>query len=35
MKKDKYYGASSRIAKWKIDTSTENWLSYKADNSEF
>lgn len=35
MKKDKYFGLSSRIAKWKIDNVFENWLSFKADNSEF
>ena len=26
---------SPRIARWKIDTPVENWLSFKADNSEF
>lgn len=34
-KKDKYFGISPRIARWKIDTRFENWLSYKADKSEF
>lgn len=33
--KDKYFGMSPRIAQWKIDTPFENWLSYKADKSEF
>ena len=31
---DRYFGLSPRIAKWKFDTPFENWLSYKADNSE-
>lgn len=35
MKKDKYFGISPRIARWKIDNWFENWLSYKADNSKF
>lgn len=35
MKKDKYFGFSNRIAKWKINTPIENWLSYKADDSSF
>lgn len=26
---------SPRIARWKIDTPVENWLSFKADKSEF
>lgn len=34
MKKDKYFGLSPRIARWKIDNWLENWLSYKADDSE-
>ncbi len=34
-KDDKYFGMSPRIARWKIDTPFENWLSYKADSSEF
>ena len=34
MKRDKYFAISPRIAKWKIDTPFENWLSYKADHSE-
>ena len=33
--KDKYFGISPRIARWKIKTPFENWLSYKADNSYF
>ena len=33
--KDRYFGISPRIARWKIDTPLENWLSHKADNSEF
>ena len=35
MKKDKYFGMSPRIAKWKKDNPFENWLSYRADKSEF
>jgi len=35
MKKDKYFGLSSRIACWKRDTPLENWLSFQADKSEF
>lgn len=35
MKKDKYFGQSPRIARWKIDNWFENWLSYRADNSYF
>ena len=35
MRKDKYFGQSPRIARWKIDNGLENWLSYKADNSFF
>lgn len=35
MKKDKYFGLSTRIARWKIDNRFENWLSCKADVSEF
>lgn len=34
MKCEKYYGISPRIAKWKIDTPFENWLSRKADKSD-
>lgn len=34
MKYEKYYGISPRIAKWKIDTPFENWLSRKADKSD-
>lgn len=33
--KDKYYGISPRIARWKLNTPLENWLGYKADHSEF
>ncbi len=33
--RDKYFGMSPRIARWKIDTSFENRLSYRADSSEF
>lgn len=35
MEKDKYFGLSPRIACWKIDTPLENWLSLKADESDF
>lgn len=35
MNKDKYFGQSPRIARWKINNKFENWLSYKADNSTF
>lgn len=35
MEKEKYFGLSPRIAKWKLDTPLENWLSLKADGSEF
>lgn len=35
MKKDKYFGLSPRIACWKRDTPLENWLSLKADESDF
>ena len=35
MKKDKYFGLSPRIACWKKDSRMENWLGFKADNSEF
>lgn len=35
MVKDKYFGLSPRIARWKIDTPFENWLSRKADKSLF
>lgn len=35
MKKRKYFGMSSRIARWKIDTSLEHWLGRHADNSDF
>lgn len=34
MKKEKYFGMSPRIARWKLDTPIENWLSYRADHSE-
>lgn len=32
---DKYFGLSPRIARWKIDTPFEYWLSQKADKSQF
>ena len=32
---DRYYGISPFIAKWKSDTRLENWLSLKADVSDF
>lgn len=35
MDKDKYFGLSPRIARWKLDTPFENWLGEKADKSEF
>lgn len=35
MDKDKYFGLSPRIARWKLDTPLENWLGEKADKSEF
>lgn len=35
MTKDKYFGQSPRIARWKINNRFENWLSNKADNSAF
>ena len=35
MNKDKYFGISSRIARWKLNNPFENWLGYKADSSEF
>lgn len=35
MYSDKYFGLSPRIARWKIDTPFENWLSKEADKSEF
>ena len=34
-RKDRYFGMSPRIARWKLDTPFENWLGYKADKSEF
>lgn len=34
-KRDRYLIIDKGIARWKIDTPLENWLSYKADNSEF
>lgn len=33
--KDKYYIIHKGIARWKLNNSFENWLSYKADKSEF
>ena len=35
MGRDKYFGLSPIIARWKIDNRIENWLSYRADNSPF
>lgn len=35
MYKEKYFGLSPRIARWKLDTAIENWLALKADNSVF
>lgn len=35
MKQEQYFALSPRIAKWKLNSSFENWLSYKADSSEF
>lgn len=32
--KDKFLIVSRNIARWKIDTKFENWLSYRADYSE-
>ena len=32
---DKYFGLSPFIARWKSDTPLENWLSLKADRSDF
>lgn len=34
MKRDKYFGLSSRIARWKIDKPFERWLGHMADSSE-
>lgn len=34
MKKDRYFGISPRLTPWKRDNWFENWLSYKADNSD-
>lgn len=34
-KRDRYLIIHNGIARWKIDTPFENWLSYRADNSEF
>jgi len=34
MKKEKYYGLSHRIARWKLDNPFENWLGFRADNSK-
>lgn len=33
MHKERYFGLSPRIARWKINNWFENWLSYRADNS--
>ena len=35
MQKDIYFGMSSRIARWKLNTPFERWLSLKADASSF
>lgn len=35
MKKDKYLIIHKGIARWKLNNPIENWLSYKADQSEF
>ena len=35
MSKEKYFGLSSRIARWKIDNAIENWLASKAEHSIF
>lgn len=33
--KEKYYVVAKTISRWKLDNWFENWLSYKADASEF
>lgn len=33
--KEKYYVVAKTISRWKLDNWFENWLSYKADESEF
>lgn len=33
--KERYYVVAKTITKWKLDNFFENWLGYKADNSEF
>ena len=35
MPRDKYLVMHKGIARWKLNNSFENWLSYKADNSEW
>ena len=35
MQREKYFGLSPRIARWKLDKPLENWLSYRADHSSF
>ena len=35
MHKEKYFALSPRIARWKLDTTIENWLALKANNSVF
>lgn len=35
MVQEKYFAISPRIARWKLNTSFENWLSFKSDSSEF
>ena len=35
MIRDKYFGLSPRIARWKLTRKIEGWLGVKADKSEF
>lgn len=35
MSKEKYFGMSPRIARWKINSTLETWLGERADYSEF
>lgn len=35
MNKEKYFGISPRIARWKINSTLETWLGERADYSEF
>ena len=32
---EKYFIVAKSITRWKLDNQFENWLSYKADESEF